>query len=571
MPTPDLIDDLRAAVGRRYLITGDRKTERYRRGFRSGEGDAIAVAKPGTLLELWRLLEATVRHDAIVIMQAANTGLTEGSTPSGHYDRPVVVVNTLRLADIQLLDGGKQIVSFPGSTLDKLEKLLKPIGRLPHSVIGSSCLGASIVGGVCNNSGGSLVHRGPAYTELSLFARIGADGRLELVNHLGIELGDSPEEILGRLQSGGYSADDVQHNVGLASDSEYAERVRQIDEPTAARFNADPRRLHEAAGSAGKVAVFAVRLDTFEKQGAEQVFYIGTNDVAVLTRLRRELLSLEALPVAGEYMHRDMFDVARSHGKDTFLVIQRFGTEVMPTFFNLKGRADATLNKLPLLPKQLSDRVLQGLSRLFPEHLPQRLLDYRDRYEHHLMLRMSGDGIAQAEALLQRVFADGANGAYFRCAPKEGAQAFLHRFAAAGAAIRYALMHEKTSGGLLALDIALRRNDHDWYEQLPAEIDSQLKLKLYYGHFLCHVFHQDYVLKQGADPHRVKDAMLEVLDQRGAQYPAEHNVGHVYQSKPEQQAFFRTLDPTNSFNPGIGDDSKHRHYADDHRHHDHAH
>lgn len=161
MPTADLIDDLRAAVGRRHLLTGDRQTERYRRGFRSGEGDAVAVAKPGTLLELWRVLEAAVRHDAIVIMQAANTGLTEGSTPSGHYDRPVVVVNTLRLADIQLLDGGKQIVSFPGSTLDKLEKLLKPIGRLPHSVIGSSCLGASIVGGVCNNSGGSLVHRGP--------------------------------------------------------------------------------------------------------------------------------------------------------------------------------------------------------------------------------------------------------------------------------------------------------------------------------------------------------------------------------------------------------------------------
>lgn len=571
MPIADLVDDLRAAVGRRHLLTGDRRTERYRRGFRSGEGDAVAVAKPGTLLELWRVLEAAVRHDAIVIMQAANTGLTEGSTPSGHYDRPVVLVNTLRLADIQLLDGGKQIVSFPGSTLDKLEKLLKPIGRLPHSVIGSSCLGASIVGGVCNNSGGSLVHRGPAYTELSLFAQIGADGRLELVNHLGIELGSGPEEILTRLQSGSYTPEDVLHNVGLASDSEYAERVRQIDEPTAARFNADPRRLHEASGCSGKLAVFAVRLDTFEKQGAEQVFYIGTNDVAVLTRLRRELLALQSLPVAGEYMHRDMFDVARSHGKDTFLVIQRFGTEVMPTFFNLKGRADATLNKLPFLPKQLSDRILQGLSRLWPEHLPRRLLEFRDRFVHHLMLRMSGDGIAEAEDLLNRVFADTGNGTWFKCTPKEGSQAFLHRFAAAGAAIRYALMHEKDTGGLLALDIALRRNDHDWYEQLPTEIDGQLKLKLYYGHFLCHVFHHDYVLAKGADPERVKEAMLAVLDTRGAEYPAEHNVGHVYASKPEQQAFFRSLDPTNSFNPGIGDDSKHRHYADDHYHHEHAH
>jgi hypothetical protein len=35
------------------------------------------------------------------------------------------------------------------------------LGRAPHSVIGSSCLGASIVGGVANNSGGALVKRGP--------------------------------------------------------------------------------------------------------------------------------------------------------------------------------------------------------------------------------------------------------------------------------------------------------------------------------------------------------------------------------------------------------------------------
>jgi D-lactate dehydrogenase len=39
-------------------------------------------------------------------------------------------------------------------------------------VIGSSCIGASVIGGICNNSGGSLVQRGPAYTEMSLFARL---------------------------------------------------------------------------------------------------------------------------------------------------------------------------------------------------------------------------------------------------------------------------------------------------------------------------------------------------------------------------------------------------------------
>jgi FAD/FMN-containing dehydrogenase len=53
-------------------------------------------------------------------------------------------------------------------------------------VIGSSCIGASVIGGICNNSGGSLVQRGPAYTEMSLFARIDENGKLTLVNHLGL-------------------------------------------------------------------------------------------------------------------------------------------------------------------------------------------------------------------------------------------------------------------------------------------------------------------------------------------------------------------------------------------------
>lgn len=43
---------------------------------------------------------------------------------------------------------------------------------------------------------------------------------------------------------------------------------------------------------------------------------------------------------------------------------------------------------------------------------------------------------------------------------------------------------------ILALDIALRRNDTEWFEHLPPEIDSKLVHKLYYGHFMCYVFHQ---------------------------------------------------------------------------------
>ena len=551
------ISQLKQIVGGAQLLTDARSTERYRKGFRSGEGQAQAVVFPTRLLQLWQVLQACVAADKVVIMQAANTGLTEGSTPSGDdYGRDVVIISTLRLDHIQVLDQGKQVVAFPGSTLNHLEKRLKPYDREPHSVIGSSCIGASVIGGVCNNSGGSLVKRGPAYTELALYARLDADGQLRLVNHLGIQLGDTPEEILTRLEQGDYRPEDVEYGELRASDNEYAARVRDVDADTPSRFNADKRRLYEASGCAGKLAVFAVRLDTFEKESREQVFYIGTNSTAVLTELRRHMLSrFENLPVAGEYMHRDIFDIAEVYGKDTFLMIDKLGTDQMPRFFTLKGKMDATFNKLPLLPHNLTDRVMQGLSHLTPSHLPKRIKEYRERFEHHLLLKMAGDGTDEAYAYLKQYFAE-ADGDFFVCSAEEGKKAFLHRFAAAGAAVRYHAVHADKVEDILALDIALRRNDSDWFETLPPEIDSQLVHKLYYGHFMCHVFHQDYVVKKGVDCHRLKQQMLALLDQRGAEYPAEHNVGHLYQAKPDLQAFYRQADPTNSFNPGLGKTSK---------------
>ncbi len=208
--TQTLLTQLQHIVGARYLLTGERQTERYRTGFRSGSGSALAVVFPSTLLQQWQLLQACVAADTIVIMQAANTGLTEGSTPSGdNYDRPIVILNTLRLNQIQLLNDGKQVIGFPGSTLNQLEKRLKPYDREPHSVIGSSCIGASVIGGICNNSGGSLIQRGPAYTEMALFAQIDAQGELQLINHLGINLGNTPEEILQCLERGKYRASDI--------------------------------------------------------------------------------------------------------------------------------------------------------------------------------------------------------------------------------------------------------------------------------------------------------------------------------------------------------------------------
>jgi len=559
----DFINELTRLVGSAHLLTDAAKTARYRKGFRSGQGDALAVVFPGTLLELWRVLSACVAADKIILMQAANTGLTEGSTPNGNdYDRDIVIISTLRLDKLNLLDKGEQVLAYPGTTLYSLEKALKPLGREPHSVIGSSCIGASVIGGICNNSGGSLVQRGPAYTEMSLFARIDEQGKLTLVNHLGIDLGVTPEQILSKLDDDRVKDSDVLHDGRHAHDHDYITRVREIDADTPARYNADPDRLFESSGCAGKLAVFAVRLDTFPAEKRQQVFYIGTNQPEVLTTIRRHILGeFTHLPVAGEYMHRDIYDIAERYGKDTFLMIDKLGTDKMPFFFTMKGRTDAMLEKVSLFKPHFTDRFMQKIGNAFPAHLPPRMKSWRDKYEHHLLLKMAGDGIAEAQSWLAEFFKT-AEGDFFACTPEEGSKAFLHRFAAAGAAIRYQAVHADEVEDILALDIALRRNDTDWFETLPPEIDSQLVHKLYYGHFMCYVFHQDYIVKKGVDAHALKAQMLELLRARGAQYPAEHNVGHIYEAPAALKQFYRENDPTNSMNPGIGKTTKHKNWKE---------
>ena len=561
MNNNELLNDLRREIGSKNVLTSERATERFRKGFRSGEGEALAVLTPTSLVALWKALKLCVAADKIIIMQAANTGLTEGSTPNGEYERDCIIISTLALDRIHALDDGRQIVACSGATLFSLEKLLKPLNRQPHSVIGSSCIGASVIGGVCNNSGGSLIERGPSYTELALYARIGSNGELELVNNLGIELGNDPEAMLRTVESGAFTANDVEETNRKASDTEYVSRVREVDEPTPARFNADKRRLYEASGSAGKLAVFAVRLDTFPLNDREQVFYIGTNDTAALTELRRGILGkFENLPVSAEYMHREIFDIARDYGKDTLMAIHYLGTDFLPTMFAIKGRFDAWTSRIGFLPSGLSDRIMQFASKLWPSMLPKRMTEYRQRFEHHLIMKMSNDGIDEARTFLTEHFSNH-EGAFFECTGSEAGIAMLHRFAAAGAAVRYQAIHEKDVEDILALDIALRRNDRDWYEKLPPEIDHHIIHKLYYGHFMCHVLHQDYIVKKGSDVASLKSQMLALLDKRGAEYPAEHNVGHLYKAKEDLASFYKKLDPTNSMNPGIGKTSKRKNYV----------
>ena len=557
MSIKNIISEIKKISGSKYIITEDWRKQPYSKGWRYGKGNAFAVVKPGTLIEIWKILELCVKEDIIIIMQAANTGLTGGSTPYGDdYERPVIVLNTMRIDDIHIINDGKQIIGLTGSTLYNLEKKLKPYKREPHSIIGSTSIGASIIGGICNNAGGSLVQRGPSYTQMALYAKINKYGKLELINELDINLGSSPEEILSNLQSKNYKKSDIKNTGKLGSDDKYSEIIRKINEDTPSRFNSDNRLLYGASGSAGKLAVFAVRLDTYRSPKENKVFYVGTNDPDVFWKIRRDILSkFKTLPTLGDYLHRDCYDAAKKYSKDTFLVIERLGTTFLPTLFELKRRVDILAKKLKFFPDNFSDRLMQFLSNFWPNHLPKRMENFRDLYEHHWVIEMSDEGIVEAEKYFSEIFKN-QDGDYFICNEFESKKASLHRFVSASAIGRYHILNSKNHGDMMSLDIAFPRNEKNWFEKLPKEIDELLEMKLYYGHLFCHVLHQNYIVKKGVDGDELKKKLLKIYDKRGAEYPAEHNVGHEYHAKPSLLNFYKQLDPTNRFNPGIGKTTK---------------
>lgn len=562
MPNQPIIDDFQDLLKASQVLLTETAKAPYVKGFRVGKGEALAVVIADSLVELWKILELCVKHDVIMILQASNTGVTGGSTPdSNDYDRDVVIVSTKKLKGLQLIEQASQVIAFPGTTLTELENALKPYQREPHSVIGSSCIGASVIGGICNNSGGSLIHRGPAYTEKSLFAQIDEHGVLQLVNHLGINLGETPEQIFSNLEQKNYSTAETQAWEGRIWAEKYAENLRDTTSSTPTRYNGNPEYLYESAGCSGKLAVFAVRLPTFEAAAEATTYLIGSDDQAQLVQLRKFLLeNLSQLPSQAEYIHENAFKLTQRYAKHMYKAIDLWGAAKIPDLFALKAKVDRVFKNTPLLANNTADRLIQLFNTLTPSWIEPRIHALHQQYSHLLMIKIDMQQRDELHGLLMDFFA-GQEKHFFQCTPKEEKNIFLIRFAVGGCVVYYCESKAiDPNERLVSFDVALRRNDQQWLIELPDHLKDQVMMESCCGHFFCFVLHQDYLLKEGVDAHQFKDEVLAYLEARGAKYPAEHNVGHIYQASPEYQQHLKQLDPTNTFNPGIGKTSKYKHW-----------
>ncbi|MGE6246188.1 D-lactate dehydrogenase [Psychrobacter proteolyticus] len=572
---PRLLTELAAVVGTTNVLTRPSQQQSYMQGAIEAITDAtVAVVIPHSLVALWRVINICAAFDVIIIAQAANTGLTGGSTPNGDYDRPLVVISMQLLGGVHLLNDAAELIALPAATLQQLESTLAPLGREPHSVLGSSCVGASVIGGICNSSGGMLVQRGPAYTEMALFARRNASGAFELINHLGLDLGTQPEEMLDNLEAGTFNENLNSTNSKACTNHRYQHKVRDCEAETPARFNNDPNALYEASGSAGKVIVFAVRVATFAKPKREQTFYISTNDADTFTTLRQQWLKSELkLPVLAEYMHKDYNDITMHYGRDTCLSMRKLPASKIGTLYRLQAKIGYYLDTWHL-PKTLPDRILQLSSRFMPLSLPATLTTQALSYNYHLIIKVADgfdsdfdnginkdsdknddNNIAAVQAFLQNHMQQ-YQGALHICTELESQALLVFRSAATAAMSRYHNLNQDKFGELLSTDIALPRNAVDWDEALPNYLKRQVSKTFYLGHFFCHVLHQDYLLKPTTNAKQFKEDLLAFYDQRHIEYPAEHNVGHMYPAKAELHHFYKKLDPTNSLNPGIGQTEK---------------
>ncbi len=82
--------------------------------------------------------------------------------------------------------------------------------------------------------------------------------------------------------------------------------------------------------------------------------------------------------------------------------IEKFGTAKVPAAFAMKDKVDGYLEKLGL--RGFSDKVLQLVTKFMPNHLPKRMNEFRDLYEHHLMIRIENQDVDQVDAVFENVF-----------------------------------------------------------------------------------------------------------------------------------------------------------------------
>ncbi|CAJ1419776.1 unnamed protein product [Effrenium voratum] len=454
-----LPEKLRAIVGKQHVAENVIET-----GTMVGQGHALLVARPGTLKEAqevqvrlvlgMQVLKACVEADVAVYPQGAKTGITGGSVPRDGGDRPSVVINMKRLEKILPIGEGQQVLCFAGAGIFSVQEALrlglvagrraegKAVSRDSHSVLGSIFLNPSVAAGVAFGSGGTQIHKGPAFTERALFLRVGRSiattgqrwdcGACDLatqamyvacgslarhasVNTLGLkpqddvlsfletwliflqlffDTGKHPTNLIPE-EAKALSASDVDPACRRSGSwPKYRQQLCQLDAKVS-RYNADTTG-EDCCRSEGKaqrqsflwVLILATIHDTFPLPKESKTVWISCKDFATAQLMKEKvaLASAECLPKQLEYLSRAQFDCCDQGGRVLVKLIEMVGMMNLGTLWNFKLKFES----LPIpFANLIADKMLWYLNPIFPESLPKQIMKQGKEFDHHLIMEMT--------------------------------------------------------------------------------------------------------------------------------------------------------------------------------------
>lgn len=172
-----LIDELRTIVGNDGLI--DRGDARHylvdeRHVF---HGDAVAIVRPANTEQVARVVRCCIDHDAYVVTQGGNTGMSGGATPLS--DRPNVLLLMSRMNRVEDVNPEQfTITAQAGVTVQELQECAARVGR--HFAPDWGARGTATIGGaIATNAGGSnVVRHGPTRDHVLGIEAVLPDGRV---------------------------------------------------------------------------------------------------------------------------------------------------------------------------------------------------------------------------------------------------------------------------------------------------------------------------------------------------------------------------------------------------------
>lgn len=502
------------------------------------------------------VLKACAAAGVAIIPQGANTGLTGGSVPRDTLcDRPSVVINMRRLKSVIPIGDGDKVLCMAGAGILDLKNDLEKIGRESHVILGSTFLNPSVGAGLAFGSGGTQIQKGPVYTERALYLKVDSEGKVHLVDDLGIKAKDH-KELFAKIGSGKLTAEDMVATERSASYPGYRQHVCELDHEVS-RCNADTTGP-ECVRSEGKVLILASIHDTYPMPQQTKTMWVACKDFSVAQQLKKAvyLAKPNCLPSCIEYMDRDTCDIVDQAGRGMITTINKLGMGYLGTLWNLKLSIESL--PLPLCPT-ICDLFLYYTNSILPRSLHQPIHTLTQQYDHHLLVEMGEYGGGELQDMMQRFEAhvkslpEGSI-AWHDCNPEEANSAKYFRFVTAAAFKTYCI--GKGLGGL-SLDYSLPKNETG----VPPVTYAEPVIRMRYSHFGCNVVHEDIAFKAGVDPIKAKYDIKHTIEGMKGKLPAEHGHGTEYAAPTDVQERWKTIDPSNTMNPGVGGLPYTKHYA----------